>query len=555
MQNSYGHSSISNSGAFLASSRICNYLIVALAYLIFASPASAGTDDDQALIAAQLAKPEITIANETIQTDDIRRFYTVLDNRPQWVMSAHENQAEFKRFLDSIQDVITYHGLDDADYPLDTIRRLAASEESQDRMDTELLTTDTLLKLAYDLHGEGENLQKIYLGWPFHRAELDTPSALATAAASGKIGDFFKTLPPQRADYLDLAKALHLYRQIESEGGWKPITPGPTLRPGDINPRVTEVRQRLKAEHYALAEPKEPEKFDDSLHDAIAFYQKRNGLQADGSLGLRTLQALNVPLAIRIEQIRANMMRWRHMPNDFPGTRYALINLPDYTLKLHVDADHSYEGPVVDGRPDRPSPFIASEIRSVLVNPSWHVPRKIARKDILPKLQKDPHFLEKMGFVIAGHSDDPFGETVDWKHMKPEEFNLTLRQQPGDQNSLGSLKFDFNNEFAVYMHGTPHMELFAKPQRAFSSGCVRLRDPVPVAEMILSGNKEPWDEARLNESIATGKTKWIGVGKPLPIYFVYFTVFNDSEGNLNFRKDIYDFDHYPMVVEEAKPTP
>jgi murein L,D-transpeptidase YcbB/YkuD len=180
------------------------------------------------------------------------------------------------------------------------------------------------------------------------------------------------------------------------------------------------------------------------------------------------------------------------------------------------------------------------------------VPAKIARKDILPKLRKDRHYLEKLGFVIAGRTEDPTGASIDWKDMDDADFNYQLRQSPGDLNSLGKLKFNFANPFDVYMHGTPHQELFAKAERDFSSGCVRLEDPVRVGEILLGYNKDKggWTEDRINSEIDAGKTHWVILAKPMPIYFLYWSVFTTEDGEANFRNDIYGYDS--QLMEEMK---
>jgi len=220
------------------------------------------------------------------------------------------------------------------------------------------------------------------------------------------------------------------------------------------------------------------------------------------------------------------------------------VNIPDFSITIVEDDKVIYRGIVIDGKTDRQTPFIASRVVNMLVNPSWHVPVSIARKDILPKLRKDRHYLEKLDFIIAGRERDPTGASIDWKHMKDEDFNYQLRQNPGDLNSLGQLKFNFSNAFDVYMHGTPHQELFGKAERDFSSGCVRLEDPVRVGEILLSHNKDktPWDEQHINDAIDDGKTLEVSLARPMPVYFLYWSVFVDENGQLNFRKDIYGYD-------------
>ena len=175
-----------------------------------------------------------------------------------------------------------------------------------------------------------------------------------------------------------------------------------------------------------------------------------------------------------------------------------------------------YRGPVIVGRVDRPTPFIDSTIKSLLINPVWHVPTSIAKKDILPKLRKDPNYLKKEGITVDG---DPDGKDIDWKNVSPDDFNLKLRQESGDMNSLGRIKLDFENSFSVYMHGTPHQSLFGKNQRSLSSGCVRLRDPTQVAQIVLEGTEGDWTTDKIEAAIATDKTQRLQLAQPMPILY------------------------------------
>lgn len=706
------------------------------------------------------ANSSAVIDGFALDTSDLSNFYKARDYKAVWNFSGPSNEAALATFLDSAEQMVAWHGLRREDYPFDAMRKLAASQDEASHLKLEVMVMDTLLQLARNLHGDTVDLDDLYPGWTFRRQPLDIPAKLAEASNSKGLGGFLESLIPAQPSYHALASALAAYRKIAERGGWRPIAPGPTLRPGDKGPRVAQLRARLAAEeeltfpadtalqqsssgpaksgegapdasgqtnatgsqrvgqipqnrlttfastgsmagedshpllklptanksflmiqfsrvferlapldvapigndqaqagapalplamprHASFAgqpatpaadssslsfgglsldaeypgsstipyrstplqsssgenpssdeqanspdpqaaepaqnqqpspatssalqppgspapaadaapqpeqakSPVDPAIFDDGLQEALQRWQIRNGLDADGNVGPKTLEMLNVPVSDRIRQIRANMERWRHMPEDFPPERYAHVNIADANLSIIESGKIAYFGPVVVGRVDRKTPFIQSNIRSMIVNPSWHVPAKIARKDILPKLRRDPHYLEKLGFVISGNEEDPHGANIDWESLKEREFNFHLRQSPGDANSLGRIKFDFDNNFAVYMHGTPHQELFGKDRRNFSSGCIRLRDPVDVAEVIMSANAGHWDEQKLNDTIQSGKTRWVAVAKPLPLFIVYETVFVGFDGKLQFRKDVYNYDKFLMETMESK---
>ncbi len=514
------------------------YLILFCA-LLGVSSAYADTPSSSDLQTA-LAQPKIMVGIYELDREGLQAFYAAHDNHIAWNFSGAENASTFNAFVESLERLIDYHGLQPGQYPLDAMHKLVNSNDGGVKL--ELLVTDTLLKLAHDLHGDAVDLDTLYPGWDFHRKDEDIPAGLAAAVNSDKLTEYIASLAPQNTPYIQLAGILNIYRNYASQGKWPVIDGGPALKPKDHSPRVTQLRARLAAEDFEVSD-KGPV-FDEALARTLMDWQTHHGLDADGHVGKNTLEALNVPLQDRIDQIRANMERWRHMPEDFPTDRYTLVNIATATIKI-VDNDKvTYAGPVVVGRVDRKTPFIQSAVRSMIVNPSWHVPTKIAQQDILPKLKKDPHYLEKLGFVIKGNADDPHGENIDWKTMDEQEFDFHLRQQPGDKNSLGRLKFDFDNDFAVYMHGTPHQELFKKDIRNFSSGCVRLRDPEEVGQALLADNKDPWTVERLDEAIGSEKTHWVAITTAMPLYILYWTVFMDEEGKVNFRGDVYDYDHF-----------
>jgi len=524
----------------------------ALAVPAHAAWFSSGSSELQQILTA----PEITIEDYEVSTEELNIFYTARGYKPAWDFEGQDKEATFNAFLDSIEKLIEYHGLQREDYAVGLMRKLEASSEPDSKTKLELLVTDTLLRLAHDLHGDTMDLAELYVGWNFNRNEIDIPNTLAGAVANNSLNDYIESLTPKNPAYTKLAQALLAYRTLAAKGEWPKIDKGGSLKLKDHGPRVVQLRERLAAEGYLppiLIPEALSDVFDGDLERALLAYQTRNGIEVDGAMGSKALEALNTPIKTRIDQILANMERWRHMPDDFPPDRYTLVNIPNATIDITEDGKPIYHGIVIVGRVDRKTPFIQSQVRSMIINPAWHVPTKIARKDILPKLRKDPHYLEKMGFVIRGSEDDPHGDTIDWSTMKEREFNFRLRQSPGDMNSLGRLKFDFDNDFAVYMHGTPHQELFKKNERSLSSGCVRLHDPTQVAEIILSHNKNAMNAEQIEEAIQSNETHWIGITKPMPLYVVYWSVFVDDADAVNFRKDIYDYDGFLMQAMRSEP--
>ena len=503
-------------------------------------------------IKTSLSAASAELAKIDLPKDELDTLYANRDYKPVWNFTTNENGSITNAFIDSLEQLISYHGLREQDYPVDQIKSMQSNKNDDEKYQLDILVTASLLRLAHDLHGDTVDLKDDYPGWNLSRTPIDMPAQLNTALSNGTVNDFIGGLAPKNPAYAKLASALHTYRAYASKGVWPRIDIGPSLRPNDINPRVAQLRARLEAEDYIQPVQPDRDHFDEALEKALVTYQLRNGLEPDGHGGTKTQEALNTSLETRIQQIRANMERWRHMPEDFPPDRYLAVNIADASIQIIDGGKELYRGPVVIGKVDRKTPFIHSAIHSMIVNPIWHVPTKIAQKDILPKLRKDPHYLEKLGFVISGNEDDPYGANIDWSKMKERTFNFRLRQAPGDQNSLGHLKFDFDNDFAVYMHGTPHQDLFAKAQRNFSSGCIRLRDPDEIGEFLLKDTAGGWNADKIETEVDSNKTRWVAIKNPMPIYVLYWSVFADEEtGAINFRKDAYDYDH---ILEDA-PVP
>ncbi|MDD5585547.1 MAG: L,D-transpeptidase family protein [Alphaproteobacteria bacterium] len=539
--------------------RKLSILLITFAFFLGTLSISAASEETKGAVAgvqAFLAQPTPAIEGFRLNSEELRRFYALREYKPVWDTNPNGDRASIKTFLSTVTSFANYHGLAQNHYPSALLTRLIDSKQEADSVKIEVLVTAWLLRLAHELHGDSINLAQLYAGWSFQRQPADLAAGLAKAVEDNRAYDYIAELAPSNPAYLYLARELKNYRELKDKGAWPSIEPGPTIRPGESGPRVNQVRERLIAENYLKKIEDinaDPDVYDAELQQAVENYQSRNGLKVDGNIGVKTVAAMNVTIGERIGQILANMERWRHMPEHFPS-RYAVVNIAAASVEIIDDGKAVYRGPVVVGRPDRKTPFIHSAIRSVIFNPSWHVPAKIARKDILPKLRKDPHYLEKMGFVINGSADDPHGTEIDWETIRESAFHFQLRQSPGDLNSLGRLKFDFDNDFAVYMHGTPHQELFEKAERNQSSGCVRLRDPDVFAVNVLAHNENIWDLDRVRAEVDKGKTHWLRVAEPLPLFFVYWSVIppEGTDGPLNFRNDVYGYDRFLIEAMHEK---
>jgi len=338
-----------------------------------------------------------------------------------------------------------------------------------------------------------------------------------------------------------LEAAIEIYRDIAEKGGWPVIPVGATLRPGEQNDRIPLIRRRLMVTGELSLSENLSDVFDEDLAQAVRKFQKRHGLTDDGVVGSATLRELNVPINERIAQLTANLkVCQKH--RGFSDKRYILINIPDFSLRLYDHGAVRMLMPVIVGKPERPTPTCKGKITSVIINPSWKVPHIIATEDILPKVKKDPSYLEKSHIsVLKGweSEEDIDPGTIDWKSLTPQKFPYRFAQHPGPDNALGRLKLLFSNPYDIYLHDTPTKYLFARNPRAFSSGCIRLAKARELVAYLLKDTPMGSIEA-INAEIKKGTTRRLPLPSPLPIHIIYITAWVDQDGAVQFRPNIYN---------------
>lgn len=355
----------------------------------------------------------------------------------------------------------------------------------------------------------------------------------------------------------DLETALAIYGAIAERGGWPSFAAGESLRLGDSDSRVPILRRVLAAtgdlparDQSGFASVKaglveggdsaRTDQFDPLLDRAVRAFQDRHGLEVDGVVGPRTRAALNVGVDRRIAQIRANLERVRSLAT--PEARYVLVNAGGQTVTLIEDGAAVLSMRAIVGLPSRQTPDLSSRITTIEFNPFWNVPDRIALLDILPKVKRDPGYLaERKIRVFSGWNDqerilDP--DAIDWSRLGQGNLPYRLRQDPGPRNALGRIKFTFPNRHGVFMHDTPDRHLFDRPMRNFSSGCIRIEQPVELATALLAADQR-WTRSEIEAAIDTGETRKVELREPVPIHLVYVTVWLDRLGRVQLRDDVY----------------
>ena len=287
--------------------------------------------------------------------------------------------------------------------------------------------------------------------------------------------------------------------------------------------------------------------FDEDLKTAVISFQKNHGLYADGIVGSLTQKFLNMSANEKIEQIRINLERMRFLPRDL-GEKYLIVNIPEFKLKLIEDHTVKLSMNVVVGERKHPTPIFSDNMSYIVLNPKWNIPESITKKEIIPKLIKDPNYLASKGIDIYS-SWHPESEKMNTQDIIDafilEDLdsmpNFRLTQSPSSENPLGRMKFIFPNKHAVYMHDTPAKSLFSNARRAYSHGCIRLSKPQELLNIIASEDKS-LDLGKIDSILKETNEKSIGLSKKIPVHLVYLTSWVDEEGQLQFREDVYNYD-------------
>ena len=502
-------------------------------------------------------------------SDVLPEFYRARDFRPAWTDNALV-LADAVAFLDALH-LVADDGLDPGNYHLAALDSLlaeinAAKEKKGGRVrpealaDLEMLLTDAFLLCGSHLvHGQ-VNPETIQSEWFVKGRYEDLAAVLEHGLTANDVPGALDSLRPAHPVYRGLKRSLRDHRTLAEAGGWPEVPPGPKLVKGDRDPRVEAVRMTLAATGDLIAGEGDgdPALFDEGLERSVKAYQIRHGLEPDGAVGIKTALTMNVPAAERLAQIRANLERWRWVTQDL-GERYILVNVAGFNVEVVEAGRGVLTMPAIVGRAYRQTPEFSGRMTYIEVNPTWNVPPKLAREDILPKAKKDPAYLKKMGFrVLENWTDgaaeiDP--EAVDWSQVEAASLTYRFRQDPGPHNSLGRIKFMFPNKFDVYLHDTPERGLFKRAARDFSSGCIRVEKPLELAAYILRDDPE-WSRERLLAAIEAQETRVVSLREPLNVHLLYWTAWLAEDGRAQFRQDIYlrDAALYRALEEQAPVT-
>ena len=345
------------------------------------------------------------------------------------------------------------------------------------------------------------------------------------------------TLTPANLPTTEAAVAR--YEQIVANGGWPMVPVNERLRTGSRNAGILPLRQRLKIAGDLDPNAVENDIYDSYVEAAVRRFQARHGLSADGRPGGLTFKALNIPAEQRLSQLKANVTRLRGF-NTGKEPRYVVCNIPAAQLEAIDNGVVMSRHTAVAGKPDRPSPELNSKIVEINFNPFWTVPVSIVRKDLIPKMQAEPDYLTRYNIRIFDPKNNELTPAqVNW--FSEEAVNYRFKQDPGERNSLGTMRINFPSAHGVYMHDTPYKNLFGEDIRFDSSGCMRIQNVRDLVVWLLS-ETSGWSRIEIDDIIKSGGRQDAKLKPQVPLHWVYITAWATADGVVQFRDDIYNRD-------------
>jgi peptidoglycan hydrolase-like protein with peptidoglycan-binding domain len=354
--------------------------------------------------------------------------------------------------------------------------------------------------------------------------------------------------------FWSLYTKLPTYVGYYQAGGWPSVPKVDKVEIGQTNDVIPAVRARLQySGELAATTPHTDNVYDPDLATAVELFQRTHGLNDDGVIGGRTLEEMNVSAERRLQMVLLNLDRMREQGSKFEP-RHLIVNIPSQEVKVIGDGKVEFMTKAIVGKVDRKTPMLDSVIKLAKFNPEWNAPHKIASNDEVRRARADPNFLSDHGFTIYDNNGmEVAPSAIDWQDVGPGNFPYRLVQAPGPENALGPVKLDFPNPESVYLHGTNQKQLFAKQDRYFSSGCMRMQQPVDMAAFLLSDDPD-WQRAKVDQVVESGKTMLVPLKTPMPVHVVYMTAWTDEDGVLQFRKDMYRYDDYAAIPSDLQPT-
>lgn len=474
--------------------------------------------------------------------DALKQFYEARAGEPMWVDKAGYN-AGAQNLIAELKKADDW-GLAAADYKIPAIVPAGQSEIGDDDLsDAEIKLSLAAMRYARDARGDRITDPTTQLSSYLDRKPqlIERPKVLEALNAAGDKGEYLRSLQPKHPQFERLRqKLIELRTANKAIPQFEKIPDGPKLSPGKVHPQIALIRQRLqvampsgKPDGSAIVEGY----YDDALARAVIAFKEKNDIEpADAKITQALRNALNKDTRTDERVILANMEEWRWMPDDL-GSTYINVNIPEFMVRVVRNGTVVHAERVVTGRVETQTPIFSDMMRTVVFQPRWNVPESIKILELLPSLRNGGNPIDGRGLAIERNGRYVSAWDVDW--WRQDIRNYHIYQPPGESNVLGVVKFLFPNKHSVYLHDTPSKSLFNEKVRTFSHGCMRVRNPVQLAEVIL-GEDKGWDRTKVDDLVSLGpEDNDITLDKPIPVHVTYFTAWVEDNGELKTFADVY----------------
>nr|WP_170857075.1 L,D-transpeptidase family protein [Algoriphagus locisalis] len=510
---------------------------------------------DNIRLKLELDQPDVPLSvrqNELFAKGDIHQFYTDRLFAPVWTEKGVLSEFAYELRFEIGQS--KFDGLNPQDYHLELINIVFSQFESNkkqaipnamdDLADIDLLLSDAFFHLAAHLEVGKVNPRNLAGDWEItpKTSKVSFPELLNIAVEKQQIRQTLETLYPNITIYKKGREVIRAMDEIRKQDSlnWKAVKVSKTIKVGETNNGIPDLRKRLAFWKYLVPYPFEDEnEYDSTMFLAVQKFQQRNGLDSDGALGKNTLYALNLSPADLIDKASVNMERLRWLPDTLRGAEMILVNIANYQLDYLNNRDTLFSTRVIVGKKYHESPIFSSAMSYIVFSPYWNLPTSIVRNEVMPAVRKNSNYLAQKNMEVvtfSGKYVDP--STVNWSG---KSIPYMVRQKPGENNSLGLVKFMFPNEHSVYIHDTPARSLFTREDRALSHGCIRIQDPATFAALLLKNNTA-WTPEKINAAMHQSSEQIVTLDRKIPVVLLYLTFWADTKGQGHFRQDIYDRD-------------
>lgn len=481
------------------------------------------------------------------------KVYTENEFKPLWFANC-DSLEKIGHMIDFIGES-EFHGLHPEDYHF---KEMKSSWEELETDETllfnanfiagfDLLLTDAFFRLSSNLYYGKLESETMDTNWgiPRNKSIIPFDMHLKTMLSQGSVQEAFRQFYPPYPGYEAMVAEVKRLKAIQSADFQVKLDLIKSIKPGDTLESIALIKDKLTFLGYYQPDTTiNPTIYDTLAVAAVRDLQEQFGYNRDGAIGKNTLKALNMPVETKINKLYVNMERMRWMPDSLEKV-YLMVNIADFTLNVLSGNDTLLSMRTIVGQDARETPVFNSRITYMVMSPSWHVPPTIKKKDVLPSVIKNISYLEKKQMKVydyKGNVVDP--ATVNWKK---DGMKYNFKQKPGAHNSLGKVKFMFPNKHNIYLHDTPSRSLFARDERTFSSGCIRVEKPFELASLLLA-DKPEWTPERIKQAMDSGVEKTIVLKDKVGVYIYYLTAWGSASGKISYRADVYNRD---KVIEEA----